>query len=184
MELAQTYDVSIKTVPATLHKDLLLSKNSARWVTKMFTRRWRRSNWECARQSWRWSPWLLDYFAQCSHCWWVGWQWRASWPASPTRKRPPRRSERGVWKIAQRRNSPTCTGGDTTAVRSAWRLLATVLRKTKNTTWRTYNCSYLLRSSEYQANTLRTYMAVDKKSYYCKKKLAAAIYFCLFSGRL
>jgi hypothetical protein len=39
MELAQTYDVSIKTVPATLHKDLLLSKNSARWVTKMFTRR-------------------------------------------------------------------------------------------------------------------------------------------------
>jgi hypothetical protein len=34
-ELAQAYSVSTKTVHATLHKDLQLSKKSARWVTKL-----------------------------------------------------------------------------------------------------------------------------------------------------
>jgi hypothetical protein len=35
MKLAQAHDVSAKMIHATFHKDLQLSKKSAKWVTKI-----------------------------------------------------------------------------------------------------------------------------------------------------
>jgi hypothetical protein len=44
MKLAQAHDVSVKTVHATLHKDLLLSGSRPAERSNCFTRRRRRSN--------------------------------------------------------------------------------------------------------------------------------------------
>ncbi len=55
-------------------------KKLARWASNCFTRRLRRSDWECAR---RWPRWLHDHLRQRSHCWWVGWGWGASCHPDP-----------------------------------------------------------------------------------------------------
>ncbi len=52
-KLAQAHDVSVKTVNATLHKDLPLSGSRPAERSNCFSRRRRRSDPECARQSQR-----------------------------------------------------------------------------------------------------------------------------------
>ncbi len=49
MKLAQAHDVLIKTVHATLHKDLPLSGSQPAERSNFFTSRLRRSDPECAR---------------------------------------------------------------------------------------------------------------------------------------
>jgi hypothetical protein len=101
MKLAQAHDVSNKQLKwfNPLFTSICSYKRSwARGWPKCFTRIWRSSDCECVKWSWPWLPWLFDHLGQHSHCWWVVQQWRACWLASPSPKRPPRRSGKGCEK--------------------------------------------------------------------------------------
>ncbi len=68
MKLTQAHNVLVKTVHATLHKDLPLSGSWAADRSNCFTRRRRRSDSECARWSQRWPPQLFDHLGQRYQC--------------------------------------------------------------------------------------------------------------------
>jgi hypothetical protein len=61
------------------------------------------------------------------------WSWRVSLLATPSPRRPPRRSRTGVQEIAWRRTSPSCSGSETSTARSVWRLAVGSARKIRNT---------------------------------------------------
>jgi hypothetical protein len=105
MKLAQDHDVSAKTVHATLHNDLPLSRSRPDWRSNCFTRERRRSDPERDRRSQRWSPRLFNYIGQRSHCWCMGQGRRAISPVSVSISRPPWRSWRGYekWRTGERR---------------------------------------------------------------------------------
>ncbi len=69
-------------------------KNSFPW-------RWRPSDSGRVRWPKRWRPQFFDSLSQRSHCLIGGWGRTASWPASFSLRRPPIRTEMGVWEIAQ-----------------------------------------------------------------------------------
>ncbi len=86
--------------------------------TNWRTRRWRRSKFGRARHSQWFSLWFLHHLRQHSHCWWVSRRRRASYPASFSPKRPPRRSRRGVQEIARLQTLLRCSGGEMSAAGS------------------------------------------------------------------
>jgi hypothetical protein len=67
---------------------------------------------------------------------------RASWLASFSLRRPPRRAGMGVREIARRPTSPRCSSGNKSAACNAWRSLAAKLTKTKNTKCCNSNCLF------------------------------------------
>jgi hypothetical protein len=102
----------------------------------------RRSDSGCVRRPKRWRPQFFDNLRQRSHSLRGGRGRRASWPASFSLRRPPLRTEMGVREIARRRTSPRRSGGNKSAAWSAWRSLAAILTKAKNTKCQNYNCFF------------------------------------------
>jgi hypothetical protein len=68
----------------------------------------------------------------------------------------------GVWEIARRRTSSRRSGGNESAAWSAWRSLAAILTKAKNTKCRSYNCFFLLRFFGNHRDTSRIYQIFVK----------------------
>ncbi len=64
----------------------------------------------------------------------------------------------GVREIARRRTSPRRSGGKKSAAWSAWRSLAAIFTKAKNTKCLNYNCFFLLRFSGNHRDTPRIYL--------------------------
>ncbi len=123
-----------------------------------FPWRWRRSNSGRMMRPKRWRPRSCDNLRQHSHGLRGGRGRRESWPPSFSLRRPPIRTEMGVREIAQRRTSPRRCGGNNSAAWSAWRSLAAILTKAKNTKCRNYNWFFLLRFSGNYRDTPRTYV--------------------------
>ncbi len=143
-KLAQALDLSAKTVYAALMRTAKLSKKSARWVKKRVSWRWRRSDSGRMRRPKRWRPRSFDSLRQRSHCLRGSRGWRESWPPSFSLRRPPIRTEMGVWEIARRRTSLRRSGGNTSVAWSAWRLLEAVLTKAKNRKCRNSICFFYI----------------------------------------
>jgi hypothetical protein len=135
MKLTQEHDVSAKTVHATLHNDLPLSRSRLGGRSNCFTREQRRSNPERDRLSQRCSPRLFNYLGQHSHCWWVGQGRRAISPASASISRPPRKSWRGYKKWSPRRSS-----SNESAAKNTSTSLGPTLKKAKNKCGSIFNC--------------------------------------------
>ncbi len=93
-------------------KDLKLTKKLERWWRQLKAK----ENEEGAIL-----PPFLHHLRQRSHCWWVGWWRRESFPASPLPKRPLRRIGRGVREIARRQTLPRRSSGDPSATKSVSR---------------------------------------------------------------
>ncbi len=112
-----------------------------------FPWRWRKSNSGPMRRPKRWRPRSFDSLRQRSHCLRDGRGRWESWPPSFSLRRPPIRTEMGVREIARWRTSPRHSGGNKSAAWSAWRSLAAILTKVKNTKCRNYNCFFILQFS-------------------------------------
>jgi hypothetical protein len=97
----------------------------------------------CEGLKWWW-PRFFDSLRQGSHCLRGGRGRRASWLASFSLRRPPRRAEMGVREIAWRRTLPRRSGGNKSAAWNAWRLLAAILTKAKYTKLCNYNCFFFV----------------------------------------
>ncbi len=102
----------------------------------------RRSDSERARRLKRWQPRFFENFRQRSLCLRGSQGQSASWPASFSLRRPPRRAGRGVREIAWWRTSPRRYGSNKSAAWSAWRSPAAILTKAKKTKCRNYNCFF------------------------------------------
>jgi hypothetical protein len=113
-------------------------------LTNGFPWRWKRSFSGHVRRLKRWRPRFLDSLRHRSHCLRGGWGRRESWLASFLLRRPPRRDGMGVWEIARGRTLPRRSGGNESAVWSAWRMLAAILTKAKNTKCCNYNCFFYI----------------------------------------
>ncbi len=107
-----------------------------------FPWRWRRSDSGRVRWPKLWQPQFFDSLWQCSHCLRGGQGRRVSWLISFSLKRPPRSADLGVREIAQWRTSPRCSDGNKSTAWSAWRSLAVILTKAKNTKCCNYNCFF------------------------------------------
>jgi hypothetical protein len=113
-------------------------------LTNGFPWRWRRSDSGRIRRPKRWRPRFFDGLRQCSHCLRGSRGRRESWPPSFSLRRPPRRAWIGVREIARRRTSPRRSGGNMCAAWSAWRSLAAILTKAKNTKCHSCNCFFYI----------------------------------------
>ncbi len=109
-----------------------------------FPWRWRRSNSGRVRQPKRWRQRFFDSLRQRSHSLTGGRGRRASWLTSFSFRRPPIRTEMGVREIAWQRTSLRRSGGNKSAAWSAWRPLAAILTKAKNTKCRNCNCFFYI----------------------------------------
>jgi hypothetical protein len=119
-KLAQAHDVSARTVYAALMRTAKLLKKSGRCVNKWFSLEMKKGDSGRIRRPKRWRPkrWrprFFDSLKQRSHCLRGGRGRRESWPPSFSLRRPPRRAERGVRKIARRRTSPRRSGSNKSA---------------------------------------------------------------------
>jgi hypothetical protein len=156
-KLAQVHGVSTKMIFTTLLKIWSSLRDRLGGCPFWWTRRWRRSVWMCVRRSRRWSQQIFHHLRQRPHFLWVGRRQGRSWMASPSPRRPPRRSWRGGgWEIALFRKSPSCSSDDMSPARSEWRLLAAIWRKLKKESGLTITI-FLLGSSRFKINTLCTY---------------------------
>jgi hypothetical protein len=103
------------------------------------------------RQPKRWWPWFFDNLRQRSHSLRGSRGRRESWPISFSLRRPPIKTDMGVREIAQRQTSLRRPGSNKSAAWNAWRLLAAILTKAKNTKCRNTNCFLISRfSGNYQ----------------------------------
>jgi hypothetical protein len=114
-KLAQAHDVSARTVYAALMRTAKLLKKSGRCVDKWFSLEMKKGDSGRIRRLKRWRLRFFDSLKQRSHCLRGGWGRRESWPPSFSLRRPPRRAERGVRKIAWQRTSPRRSGGNKSA---------------------------------------------------------------------
>jgi hypothetical protein len=111
-KLAQAHDVSARTVYAALMRTAKLLKKSGRCVNKWFSLEMKKGDSGRIRRLKRWRPRFFDSLKQRSHCLRSGRGRRESWPPSFSLRRPPRRAERKVRKIAWRQTSPRRSGGN------------------------------------------------------------------------
>ncbi len=116
-KLAQAHDVSARTVYAALMRTVKLSKRSARWVHKRFSLEMKKQGFRTCEAPKRWRPQFFDSLRLCSHCLRGGRGQRVSWPSSLSLRRPPRRAEMGVRKIAWWRTSPRRSGDNKSTAR-------------------------------------------------------------------
>ncbi len=139
-KLAQAHDVSARTVYAALMRTTKLSKKSARWVNKRSSLEMKKEllkTCEAAEAMAAAIPWQSEsHFLRGSR------GRRESRPASFSLRRPPRRDGMGVQEIAWRRTLPRRSGGNESAVWSAWRSLVAILTKAKNTKCRNHICFF------------------------------------------
>ncbi len=117
-KLTQAHDVSAITVYAALMRTAKLLKKSGICVKKWFSLEMKKGDSVRIRRPKRWQPRFFDSLKQRSHCLRGGRGQRESWPPSFSLRRPPRRAERRVRKIAWRRTSPRRYGGNKSA---AWK---------------------------------------------------------------
>ncbi len=114
-KLAQVHNVSARMVYAALMSTKKLLEKSARCVNKWFSLEMKKGDSGRIRRPKRWRPRFFDSLKQHSHCSRGGWDQSESCPPSFSLRRPPRRAERGVRKIARRRTSPRRSGGNKSA---------------------------------------------------------------------
>jgi hypothetical protein len=111
----------------------------------------------------QWRPRFFNSLRQHSHSLRGGRGRRTSWSASFSLRRPPIRTEMGVQEIARRRTSPRRSGGNKSVAWSAWRSLAAILTKAKNTKCRNYNCFFIFQFSGNYQDTPRIYLVCRLK---------------------
>ncbi len=129
-------------------------------LTNGFPWRWRRSVSGPMRRLKRWQPRFFDSFKQRSHCLRGGRGRRESWPPSFSLRRPPRRAEMGVRKIARRRTSPRRSGGNKSAAWEREGCRRLYQNKLKIQNGLTITDIFLLRFSGNHVFTLRTSIRV------------------------